>query len=465
MTDRNLNLHAEARVAMVVWSHEYAYEQKGGSMDFWDSRTDGQKATCVGLVDEIRRLPRADGTPPPTDLSVGIKAAQITMGRGLVDVTTITHEGRSGILFRPRDQHIPVGDPGELQGGEYWPVEGDVVIWIENEGGAAVIDKHLQAFMAPPTDLSVGSSDLIESGKMARTRLMNYANAVQRGEVQGGGREFERRVWGAFSDFDQACDAAAANSPAPAEQTLERVARAIARDNIAFDMGFNGEAEYERHIDFIWKCYEGKARAAIAAMPPPVSMAADNQPRYTTKRMHDEIDKAKAYARSEALEEAAAERERLESIHRTEIADMAERFRSVNVSEAVKQLADILPAPVGLSIAELQRAHVERQEEWCPDQKPDLSFRGNELGGECGEAQNVIKKLERERHGWRGSRDTVEHLAEELGDVIHCAVLCAITAGIELEPAVIAKFNSTSEKNGLATMLRAALSSPMGEVE
>ncbi len=115
------------------------------------------------------------------------------------------------------------------------------------------------------------------------------------------------------------------------------------------------------------------------------------------------------------------------------------------------------PAPAdreaGLSIADLQRAHVERQEEWCPDQKPDLSFRGNELGGECGEAQNVIKKLERERHGWRGSRDTVEHLAEELGDVIHCAVLCAITAGIDLEPAVISKFNGTSEKNGLSTFL------------
>lgn len=107
----------------------------------------------------------------------------------------------------------------------------------------------------------------------------------------------------------------------------------------------------------------------------------------------------------------------------------------------------------GLTLASLQRSHVERQEEWCPDQKPDLSFRGNELGGECGEAQNVIKKLERERLGWRGSRDTVEHLAEELADVIHCAVLCAITAGIDIEPAVVAKFNSTSEKNGLSTLL------------
>ncbi|MUO84857.1 hypothetical protein [Agrobacterium vitis] len=32
----------------------------------------------------------------------------------------------------------------------------------------------------------------------------------------------------------------------------------------------------------------------------------DNQPRYTTKRLHDEIAKAKAYARNEALEDAAA---------------------------------------------------------------------------------------------------------------------------------------------------------------
>lgn len=134
------------------------------------------------------------------------------------------------------------------------------------------------------------------------------------------------------------------------------------------------------------------------------------------------------------------------------------------VKEAVERsmLPPVSLSGGALSISELQRVHVDRQEEWCPDQKPDLSFRGNELGGECGEAQNVIKKLERERHGWRGSRDTVEHLGEELADVIHCAVLCAITAGIDLEPAVIAKFNSTSEKNGLSTMLRVALANAAG---
>lgn len=63
MSDHNLNPHAEARVAMVIWSHEYAYEQKGGSMDFWKSRTPGQKLQCVKFVDKILASRRADSTP------------------------------------------------------------------------------------------------------------------------------------------------------------------------------------------------------------------------------------------------------------------------------------------------------------------------------------------------------------------------------------------------------------------
>ncbi|MTH65785.1 MazG-like family protein [Paracoccus shanxieyensis] len=123
-------------------------------------------------------------------------------------------------------------------------------------------------------------------------------------------------------------------------------------------------------------------------------------------------------------------------------------------ADAVKYRRADQPARVGaLTLSALQAAHAARQDEWRPDQKPDLSFRGNELGGECGEAQNVIKKLERERHGWRGSRDTVEHLGEELADVIHCAVLVAITAGIDIEAATVAKFNATSLNNGLAALL------------
>lgn len=98
----------------------------------------------------------------------------------------------------------------------------------------------------------------------------------------------------------------------------------------------------------------------------------------------------------------------------------------------------------------LRAANKARQNAWIADSGnvPDLSFSGNELAGEVGEACNVIKKLERERLGWRGSRDTVEHLADELADVVICADLIAISAGLDLEAAVRAKFNATSEKQG-----------------
>lgn len=38
---------------------------------------------------------------------------------------------------------------------------------------------------------------------------------------------------------------------------------------------------------------------------PDAALAGDNRPRYTTARMHHEIGRAKAYARREALDEAA----------------------------------------------------------------------------------------------------------------------------------------------------------------
>ncbi|TWD54508.1 MazG-like nucleotide pyrophosphohydrolase family protein [Agrobacterium vitis] len=106
-----------------------------------------------------------------------------------------------------------------------------------------------------------------------------------------------------------------------------------------------------------------------------------------------------------------------------------------------------------LTFRNLAAAHAARQAEWCPDQMPDLSFRGNELAGEVGEACNIIKKLERERLGWRGSRATFEQLADELADVIHTTTLVAYTAHIDLEQAVIRKFNATSDANELTTKL------------
>jgi NTP pyrophosphatase (non-canonical NTP hydrolase) len=164
----------------------------------------------------------------------------------------------------------------------------------------------------------------------------------------------------------------------------------------------------------------------------------------------------------------------------------------------------------------LREANLARQAEWDAGNQITRAYRADELAGEMGEACNVIKKLERERMGIRGSHDTVAHLAEELADIVICADLVAMDArselqtntgwpagivtgdewgtflavcvgrlcnnilfekkryltvpcmdveraargaamhyGIDLDAAVQAKFNATSEKVGLATRLAA----------
>lgn len=103
--------------------------------------------------------------------------------------------------------------------------------------------------------------------------------------------------------------------------------------------------------------------------------------------------------------------------------------------------------------SELRDANTRRQKEWDGESKIDLAYRAMELAGEVGEACNVAKKIERERRGVRGSRDTIEHLAEELADVIICVDLIAGAEGINLWNAVRDKFNATSAKVGLTTRL------------
>lgn len=98
----------------------------------------------------------------------------------------------------------------------------------------------------------------------------------------------------------------------------------------------------------------------------------------------------------------------------------------------------------------LRAANVARNAEWA-QVKLSLSYRGNELAGECGEACNVIKKLEREAMGMRGSRDSLGHLKEELEDILICVDLIGMALGIEFN--VADKFNATSEANGLTTRL------------
>lgn len=101
----------------------------------------------------------------------------------------------------------------------------------------------------------------------------------------------------------------------------------------------------------------------------------------------------------------------------------------------------------------LRAANLARQAEWDKDDRITAAYRGNEMAGEVGEACNVIKKLERERLGIRGSRASVDQLAEELADVVICADLIAMSFGIDLDMAIAHKFNLTSEKVGLKTRL------------
>lgn len=68
MTDRderrNLKPHAEARLAMALWSDEYS-AQRGGSMDFWDGLSDSRKATCVRLLNDIIIVMETTGRAKP----------------------------------------------------------------------------------------------------------------------------------------------------------------------------------------------------------------------------------------------------------------------------------------------------------------------------------------------------------------------------------------------------------------
>lgn len=84
---------------------------------------------------------------------------------------------------------------------------------------------------------------------------------------------------------------------------------------------------------------------------------------------------------------------------------------------------------------DLHIANIARGKEWeGSNDKCGIDFWGVELAGEVGEACNIIKKLERERIGLRGSRATLHDLADELADVIICVDLIACHIGTIVVP-------------------------------
>lgn len=73
-----------------------------------------------------------------------------------------------------------------------------------------------------------------------------------------------------------------------------------------------------------------------------------------------------------------------------------------------------------MNLTKLRIVNEARNKIWDPKGQLTSIFFLNELGGEVGETCNILKKLDRERMGLRGSRITVEQLVNELADCIIC---------------------------------------------
>ena len=100
-----------------------------------------------------------------------------------------------------------------------------------------------------------------------------------------------------------------------------------------------------------------------------------------------------------------------------------------------------------LTFAELRFGNATRCKSWDPDDRITPLFFALELGGEIaemGKVLNTLKKLERERLHLRGSRATLDDLAQELADVVIMADLVAIKYDLDLGRAIRQKFNHTA---------------------
>jgi NTP pyrophosphatase (non-canonical NTP hydrolase) len=104
-------------------------------------------------------------------------------------------------------------------------------------------------------------------------------------------------------------------------------------------------------------------------------------------------------------------------------------------------------------LEQLRQTNGDRYREWTGDGIEDPLYLSNEFGGEAGEVQNQVKKLVREARGWKGSRTTIDKLADEIGDCIICLDNLARGYGISLEEATRRKFNATSDANGFEQKL------------
>lgn len=110
---------------------------------------------------------------------------------------------------------------------------------------------------------------------------------------------------------------------------------------------------------------------------------------------------------------------------------------------------------------DMRERNVRRHKEWGGGDQVDISFRGLEFGGECGELQGAAKKIVRSLRNITGNGHAIEkyleNFKEEIGDVLITLDLLVMdveaATGIKVDfyEAARLKFNATSEKNGMST--------------
>lgn len=141
-------------------------------------------------------------------------------------------------------------------------------------------------------------------------------------------------------------------------------------------------------------------------------------------------------------------------------ADARRSARSADAAVVALESSTSIPAAPSLSLRSLRDMNVSRCQRWNEN---DDAWTGADwataLGGECGEALNVVKKLRRvEALGQPGKFDPPQEelrrmLADECADVLLYLDLLADHYGIDLAAATVAKFNTTSERYGFPERL------------
>lgn len=139
--------------------------------------------------------------------------------------------------------------------------------------------------------------------------------------------------------------------------------------------------------------------------------------------------------------------------------DIKTEYPPIKISGVRTYISDDFwfPKPTWQFLDLLREKNVQRQEEWPSDIIVDELFRANELAEEVGEVCGAVKKLYRHKHNIAGNTKSFEelrqNLREEIGDVMICLDLLANKFDINIEEVTREKFNKTSEKNGLTTLI------------